>query len=332
MKKRLLSIISSIAITATSLTALTANGMVYTDFNLDEYQVLEEDNFLYKEVEKVPKGLNESIRTTYYKIDDEHCLDIVHADFMPAHMNISIKSTVTADELNTIFSKICNGIEIVKTGEKGDYINYQFKTKNEKGEYCEFTVAELKEIYNIIQNNDNYNYGTSFIYNKPYYSYTPIYFGYLTRFYCVDSDSEVLEKYIKENNINAELEIEFDNTKFDIIRVVPNYEISIEEHLKLSQQIQSDTGLKSNVYIPEEENVVTGKKLTISGYLNGDANKDEKLTLADSVAVLQSIANPDKYALSMEGEFNAEVDGEDGITVNDALILRQWGMENTKGN
>jgi hypothetical protein len=55
----------------------------------------------------------------------------------------------------------------------------------------------------------------------------------------------------------------------------------------------------------------------------GDANCDKSVTIADSVAILQCIANRDKYGLSPLGKLNADVDGESGITGKDSLTLQK---------
>ena len=55
----------------------------------------------------------------------------------------------------------------------------------------------------------------------------------------------------------------------------------------------------------------------------GDANTDGKVNVADAVAVLQFIANQKKYPLSAEGMNNADIDGEKGITGNDALAVQK---------
>ncbi|MDO4864855.1 MAG: endo-1,4-beta-xylanase [Ruminococcus sp.] len=58
--------------------------------------------------------------------------------------------------------------------------------------------------------------------------------------------------------------------------------------------------------------------------LLGDANLDKRVTVADAVAILQSIANNDKYALSPTGKANADCfDPGDGITANDALAIQK---------
>ena len=54
----------------------------------------------------------------------------------------------------------------------------------------------------------------------------------------------------------------------------------------------------------------------------GDANDDGLMDMSDVVAVMQSLANPDKYALSEQGALNADMNG-DGVTVNDALAIQK---------
>jgi hypothetical protein len=56
--------------------------------------------------------------------------------------------------------------------------------------------------------------------------------------------------------------------------------------------------------------------------LKGDANVDGKVTVADAVAILQSIGNKDKYALKPQGKINGDVDGVAGITGSDALRIQ----------
>ena len=56
----------------------------------------------------------------------------------------------------------------------------------------------------------------------------------------------------------------------------------------------------------------------------GDANLDGKATVADAVAILKHIANRDKYGLKQQGLINAEVDGEAGVTANDARVIQEW--------
>ncbi len=64
--------------------------------------------------------------------------------------------------------------------------------------------------------------------------------------------------------------------------------------------------------------------------LYGDANCDGEVTVADAVAILQSLANSSKYPLSAEGKKNADVDGEAGLTASDALAIQRFDAGSVK--
>ncbi|MBO7396395.1 MAG: hypothetical protein J6U16_09830, partial [Ruminococcus sp.] len=58
--------------------------------------------------------------------------------------------------------------------------------------------------------------------------------------------------------------------------------------------------------------------------LIGDANLDGKVTIADATAILQSLGNKDKYALSDEAKLNADCfNPGDGVTAADALSIKK---------
>ena len=57
--------------------------------------------------------------------------------------------------------------------------------------------------------------------------------------------------------------------------------------------------------------------------VSGDANEDGKVNVSDAVAVLQYIANSEKYVLSEQGTKNADCDGETGITGGDAITIQK---------
>ena len=60
----------------------------------------------------------------------------------------------------------------------------------------------------------------------------------------------------------------------------------------------------------------------------GDANCDGKVTLSDALAILQFIANEDKYPLTAEGQANADcVDAGKGITAQDAVAVQMVDTE-----
>lgn len=57
--------------------------------------------------------------------------------------------------------------------------------------------------------------------------------------------------------------------------------------------------------------------------VNGDANCDGKLNMADAVMIMQYVSNPDKYALSDIQKSRADFFGSDGVTNIDALMIQR---------
>ncbi|MBO4876905.1 MAG: leucine-rich repeat protein [Ruminococcus sp.] len=55
----------------------------------------------------------------------------------------------------------------------------------------------------------------------------------------------------------------------------------------------------------------------------GDANCDERINVADAVAILQFVANQTKYPLTERGLINADIDGAAGITGTDAIVIQK---------
>lgn len=62
----------------------------------------------------------------------------------------------------------------------------------------------------------------------------------------------------------------------------------------------------------------------VTNTVNGDANCDGEYTIADATAILQALGNPDKYGLSFQGKFNADIyNVGDGVTPADALEVQK---------
>ena len=66
----------------------------------------------------------------------------------------------------------------------------------------------------------------------------------------------------------------------------------------------------------------SGSTSSVGKIVMGDANCDGKCSVADAVAILQHLGNRDRYELSPQGKINGDVDGDPGITGNDALFIQ----------
>ena len=74
----------------------------------------------------------------------------------------------------------------------------------------------------------------------------------------------------------------------------------------------------------EETTTTTTTTTAAQSTLIGDANVDGKVSVADAVAILQAVANKDKYSLKPQGAINADCyDPGDGVTANDALAIQK---------
>ena len=76
-------------------------------------------------------------------------------------------------------------------------------------------------------------------------------------------------------------------------------------------------------------------KVTIGGDgMKGDANCDGSIDMSDAVMVMQASLNPQKYGengtsedcITPQGMINANVDGKDGIDLNDALLIQKYSL------
>lgn len=76
----------------------------------------------------------------------------------------------------------------------------------------------------------------------------------------------------------------------------------------------------------DKEIIGTGKTAADTPCENiGDANGDNEIGLADSLVILQNIANSNKYPMTEEALDKADVFNRgDGITANDALSIQKY--------
>lgn len=104
------------------------------------------------------------------------------------------------------------------------------------------------------------------------------------------------------------------------------------EHYVLPEE---EEAAQDTTPVPEfDGNALSGKNITaIRTYMsnidlfikrNGDANNDGNVDMSDAVLIMQANANPDKYKLTEEGLFNADVYSTgDGITPKDAQEIQK---------
>lgn len=159
--------------------------------------------------------------------------------------------------------------------------------------------------------------------------------------------NDEMQRYIEANSKNCIVKVkEFSIDETEItLQNGSQYEIAVNEDGVIYSSndhrvaVVSKNGVitavgegtaKISVITPDSEvvqidvTVTTCETAVVKATLYGDVNLDGKVTAADATAIMQYIANRDKYVLSEQSIVNADVSGDgDGITAKDALMIQQ---------
>lgn len=133
-----------------------------------------------------------------------------------------------------------------------------------------------------------------------------------------ENDTKALENYLTDNNIPYTVSGNTIELQFDI-------ETTIYEEMKVYSDIKENTGFVCDwvmpalaIQITDVENALPEKTL------DGDANEDGKVDIADASAIIQHIGNPAKYGLTIQGMANADCyNTGDGVTGMDAIAIQK---------
>lgn len=154
----------------------------------------------------------------------------------------------------------------------------------------------------------------------------------LMAYQIVNGDADLygtLCDYVEKELVGYKVETTYLNKDYRWVELVSHDgktldDICLEEKLEISRNIYEATHLEPDFYWWQSGATVGGEcGIDVVNALKGDANCDGKVTLADSVAILQNIGNKDKYPLTSQGKFNGDVTGGyDGLTAADAYELQ----------
>ena len=141
-------------------------------------------------------------------------------------------------------------------------------------------------------------------------------------------DDEFAE-YVEKNYSNAEVVIISEDEKAsDMVMGHPYIKLaddaSITDYLDIAWEIYNDLKITPCGFTLCSFDAEKYIDIDVDNYVDGDANCDGEYTIADSTAILQHLGNEDKYGLSLQGEFNADIyNVGDGVTPMDALEVQK---------
>lgn len=136
-----------------------------------------------------------------------------------------------------------------------------------------------------------------------------------------------LAEYVEEKNLDFTLErgnLAHEDYELYECNLIPNYDITLDEHIEIAADIANTLGIDMPIVYQEMTgNTSISNDIDILNSLNGDSNEDGNINIADATAIIQHIGNRDQYGLSVQGEFNADINNDGIVTGEDALIIQQ---------
>ncbi|SFX43620.1 dockerin type I repeat-containing protein [Ruminococcus sp. XPD3002] len=250
----------------------------------------------------------------------------------PDYIHLNINGNVDLKQLSEFVKKLDS-----KAGVKGNYnIAEDSVSVYESGSIIGFNdLSKGKEIITAITkqyDNITATYVKPYIITNRQLRTTPTYSG---------EYEEAIEKYISDNNINMtvqnvdysdvissykhpELMSESEWEQYDQIELISETEMSAKEVLEFENELYNATGIQP-IWSVLESAMGDSEEYNGKDVLNGDANCDKEVGLADALAILQYVANVEKYPLTAQELFNADIVGDgDGVTPLDALEIQKW--------
>ena len=324
-RTKIISTVASFALMASMITGITANAIVDVSSTLEDRYAdcikLDEDDF----VTLGQENPLEHFYAQYFKsFEDNKCV-VYRVEKNDYHINIEVCSEADFNELKNVIKNVNENYIIEKFDpEPNGEITFNVRIENGNGNFNELSTAEVKRIYEIAKDKIKF-----ISYNGGYYNYSSCYFDDVLQFdyFISEEEIEAVKNFVEQNSIDVEMVEYISERNNPGIKLIPNTDITAYERFQLSKAITKETGVTPLGVIPSDMQIFAHNSMVnLTNYTNGDTNEDGDLTIADSVAVLQFIGNPDKYALSTQAEFNADVDGIDGITGADAFVIQQMEL------
>lgn len=197
-----------------------------------------------------------------------------------------------------------------------------FQVVSASGE--DITSAGARDICNFLKEKgiakDCYYTNTLVSITESYIYTDSLAYYYLDIGEALEEKRAALQNYIEENNYDWTVR---DVSNENALTVVPNYEATVEEQMEMVNKIYGDLGY-SITWITLCSDGQVSDKVDVLNSIDGDANNDGTVSLADVITIMQSVGNLDEYSLDPQQKFNADVYGSgDGITNMDALTIQR---------
>ncbi len=336
--KKILASAFAISLAAAYLTSFTANGIyINWDNNSDDYQ-----EFLTKYVEFDCDSLSDMLddgaaryyvnTKCYYSPDSDSEYVVVGEKapviriLMPKGLSsMEVQSTINEIAPDYSAKWISGSLSAFCDHAADDDIFYEVKCTDSR----ETAFEVSQRIYQALKGKTEirrfeFNDGgmcPTFFYTEndsvTDYNYNPEVNGDI---------GAMLTDFIEKNNLDFTVIIEenADDEKMPMrCKLVPGESVTREEQWAVSRQIGDEFNIGVCFATPLSGKPYGGMCVEMAANIDGDANNDGEIDIADATLILQHIGNADKYPLSIQGAYNADVDGSGDITALDSLTVQK---------
>ncbi|MDE6781777.1 MAG: dockerin type I repeat-containing protein [Ruminococcus sp.] len=137
----------------------------------------------------------------------------------------------------------------------------------------------------------------------------------------------LIEEYLLKNSIPYTFKhIDLSSERYMKVIKIDNSDRTIDETAQLATDVRKAVGWSfEDMLLPSSMVKIEATDIENAlpePTLSGDANEDDKVSLADAVLIMQALSNPDEYKITPQGMANADIDG-DGLTPTDAAKIQQ---------
>ncbi len=341
MKNKVVSFIAAAAMAVTG-SPLSANAIYtemmsrrdHTDFiKLDHLSDDKVDYYIYNGTEsKFIDADNPYFRSAIReeKLSDRIYFNIAGDD---SENSVVIGDNETSGQINLLFKdfETDNGDAIQVHGSifRGTYKYYAVPCNgNKKSDVLRLTANDTRRIREILVNEagavdiifaDDVNSPSNGSIDLCEFTFSYDYYAHKTK----EERSELFVE-IKQQVEDFVAEKGFDVTVSgeSLLFVRPNEDISVAEMAEITGQIDDrfDEIVVYEMWQCDVSERFGG--IDLMNAVDGDSNCDEKMDMADVVFIMQAFANPDRYKVTEQGKFNADMDGN-GLTVGDAQAIQE---------
>ncbi len=316
--KKGLSFILAVSLTASALVSMNANAIAYYGISdtSDEYSELMANS---TEVTEYYDMYSERMSFYVYK---GCCVSLLDEGTI---FDFTVPQEADIDSIEAVLNALDSSYEVkcFKAGSADEpKIRYSIVDKDSKNETKKAAMELCNNLKSVCDLQTFDYYGHIFTPAISYfYSSEILCYPYRDDFH--PETPVVLREYVEKNLPEFEV-VDEENRNEKWCTVKAKNPVTIEERFAAATKIREDIGLSFVSIAPGEAEMYSSEVIDFCNNVNGDANCDGEYTIADSTAILQALGNPDKYGLSLQGEFNADIcNVGDGVTPSDALEVQK---------